>query len=49
MTRRRIADLTVVHRARAKGVTISFWAYFRTGAPLTVLTILIGACWLSWR
>ncbi len=35
------ANLIVVQGARAKGVTISFWIYFRTGAPLTVLTILI--------
>jgi Na+/H+ antiporter NhaD/arsenite permease-like protein len=30
-------------------VAIGFWAYFRVGAPLTVLTIAIGACWLSLR
>jgi len=27
-------------------VTIGFWEYFRVGAPLTVLTILIGLWWL---
>ena len=40
-----IANLIVVQRAARHGITISFWAYFRIGAPLTVLTILIGV-WL---
>jgi Na+/H+ antiporter NhaD/arsenite permease-like protein len=44
-----VANLIVVQGARAHGVTIGFWAYFRVGAPLTVLTIVIGACWLSLR
>jgi Na+/H+ antiporter NhaD/arsenite permease-like protein len=42
-----IANLIVVQGARSKGVIIGFWDYFRVGAPLTVLTILIGVCWLS--
>lgn len=42
-----VANLIVVQGARQRGVTIGFWAYFRVGAPLTVLTVLIGACWLS--
>ncbi len=42
-----VANLIVVQGARAKGITIGFWAYFRVGAPLTVLTILIGVYWLS--
>ena len=40
-----IANLIVVQRAARYGITISFSAYFRIGAPLTVLTILIGV-WL---
>jgi Na+/H+ antiporter NhaD/arsenite permease-like protein len=36
-----VANLIVVQRAR-KEVTISFWEYFKVGAPLTALTILIG-------
>jgi Na+/H+ antiporter NhaD/arsenite permease-like protein len=44
-----VANLIVVQGARAQGVPIGFWTYFRVGAPLTVLTILIGACWLSLR
>ena len=42
-----VANLIVVQGARQQGVTIGFWAYFRVGAPLTVLTILVGAAWLS--
>lgn len=44
-----VANLIVVQGARAHGVAIGFWAYFRVGAPLTLLTIVIGACWLSLR
>jgi Na+/H+ antiporter NhaD/arsenite permease-like protein len=44
-----VANLIVVQGARSKGIVIGFWAYFRVGAPLTVLTIFIGVCWLSWR
>lgn len=40
-----VANLIVVQRARAHGITLGFWAYFRVGAPLTVLTILFGV----WR
>jgi len=42
-----VANLIVVQGARAKGVTIGFWEYFRVGAPLTLLTILVGIWWLS--
>jgi Na+/H+ antiporter NhaD/arsenite permease-like protein len=41
-----VANLIVVERARAHGVEIDFWAYFRVGAVLTVLTILFGILWL---
>jgi Na+/H+ antiporter NhaD/arsenite permease-like protein len=44
-----VANLIVVQGARAKNVTIGFWDYFRVGAPLTVLTILVGMWWLSLR
>jgi Na+/H+ antiporter NhaD/arsenite permease-like protein len=43
-----IANLIVVQRAAASGVRISFWDYFRVGAPLTVITLVIGTLWL-WR
>ena len=41
-----VANLIVVQRARAQGVEIGFWTYFKVGAPLTVLTLLIGMLWL---
>lgn len=44
-----IANLIVVRQAAARGVTISFWDYFRVGAPLTVLTLAIGTVWMMWR
>ncbi len=42
-----VANLIVAQRAQGAGVTIRFLAYFKVGAPLTVLTILFGALWLS--
>ena len=41
-----VANLIVAQRAQGAGVTISFWVYFKVGAPLTVLTILFGVIWL---
>ncbi|HEY3849086.1 MAG TPA: anion transporter [Acetobacteraceae bacterium] len=41
-----IANLIVVEKAARRGIVISFWDYFRVGAPLTVLTILLGTLWL---
>jgi Na+/H+ antiporter NhaD/arsenite permease-like protein len=41
-----VANLIVVQRAAKRGVMIGFWQYFRVGAPLTVLTILVGLWWL---
>jgi Na+/H+ antiporter NhaD/arsenite permease-like protein len=41
-----VANLIVAQRARARGVDISFWTYLKIGAPLTVVTILIGLLWL---
>jgi Na+/H+ antiporter NhaD/arsenite permease-like protein len=41
-----IANLIVLQRAAASGVTISFWDYFRVGAPLTLITLAIGTLWL---
>ncbi len=37
-----VANLIVVQSARARGIQIGFWRYCRVGAPLTVLTILVG-------
>jgi Na+/H+ antiporter NhaD/arsenite permease-like protein len=44
-----IANLIVVEKAARRGVSVGFWAYFRAGAPLTVLTLLVGTFWLMWR
>jgi Na+/H+ antiporter NhaD/arsenite permease-like protein len=41
-----VANLIVVQRAR-KEVKISFSDYFRAGAPLTLLTLTLGAAWLE--
>ena len=41
-----VANLIVAQRAQARGVTIGFWPYFKVGAPLTVLTIMLGMWWL---
>jgi Na+/H+ antiporter NhaD/arsenite permease-like protein len=41
-----IANLIVVQRAAASRVEISFWQHFKVGAPLTLLTLLIGTLWL---
>jgi Na+/H+ antiporter NhaD/arsenite permease-like protein len=41
-----IANLIVVEKAARRGVIIGFWDYFRIGAPLTVLTLLLGTLWL---
>ncbi|ATQ67641.1 MULTISPECIES: anion transporter [Methylosinus] len=38
-----VANLIVVERAKAAGVAIGFWAYFKVGAPLALLTIAFGA------
>lgn len=42
----RSPNLIVVQRARAEGVVIGFWTYFKIGAPLTLLTLLFGVWWL---
>jgi Na+/H+ antiporter NhaD/arsenite permease-like protein len=41
-----IANLIVVQKAAASGIAISFWDYFRVGAPLTLLTLALGTLWL---
>ena len=41
-----VANLIVIQQARRK-VTIDFWDYFRVGAPLAILTILLGAIWIQ--
>ena len=41
-----VANLIVVQKAATRAVRISFWDYFRVGAPLTVITLVIGTVWL---
>jgi Na+/H+ antiporter NhaD/arsenite permease-like protein len=41
-----IANLIVAQQASSRGVEITFWDYFRVGAPLTVITLVIGTLWL---
>ncbi|MDA8251873.1 MAG: anion transporter [Rhodospirillales bacterium] len=43
-----IANLIVVQRAASRGVVIGFWDYFIVGAPLTLVTIVLGTLWLAW-
>jgi Na+/H+ antiporter NhaD/arsenite permease-like protein len=43
-----VANLIVIQQARDR-VRIGFWEYFRVGAPLAVVTILVGAAWIAWR
>lgn len=42
-----IANLIVVHKAASFGIRISFWDYFKVGAPLTLITLGIGTWWLG--
>ena len=42
-----VANLIVAQKARVGGVTISFWAHFRVGAPMTLLSLAFGIWWLS--
>ncbi len=42
-----IANLIVAERAKARGVSLDFWSYFKIGAPLTVVTIVAGLLWLG--
>jgi Na+/H+ antiporter NhaD/arsenite permease-like protein len=41
-----VANLIVVERARRHGVTIDFWTYLRVGAPLTLITLVLGVLML---
>jgi Na+/H+ antiporter NhaD/arsenite permease-like protein len=41
-----IANLIVVQKAATRRVVISFWDYFRVGAPLTIITLVIGTLWI---
>jgi len=43
-----VANIIVVESARPD-VHVSFWDYFRAGAPITLITLLVGSGWLAWR
>jgi len=42
-----VANLIVAEGAASRGVKLGFWSYLKAGVPVTVLTILAGAWWLS--
>ena len=42
-----VANQIVVQKARSEGVTIGFLAYFRVGAPLTLISMAFGVFWLG--
>lgn len=42
-----VANLIVAEIARRRGVQLSFAEYLKAGAPIAVLTLLIGVGWLS--
>ena len=42
-----VANLIVVQRAARRGIEISFWTYFRIGAPVSLITIAVGILWLG--
>jgi Na+/H+ antiporter NhaD/arsenite permease-like protein len=42
-----IANIIVVGAARSLGVTIDFRTHFRTGAPVTIVTLAVAGVWLG--
>ena len=41
-----VANLIVVEVGKENGGTMGFWEYFKVGAPLTIITVLVGVFWL---
>ena len=41
-----VANLIVASRAANRGIALSFWTYFKVGAPLTLVTLALGVLWL---
>lgn len=41
-----IANLIVARGAASRGVKLDFWTYLKIGAPVTLLTVLVGILWL---
>jgi Na+/H+ antiporter NhaD/arsenite permease-like protein len=42
-----IANLIVIEGARRRGHVVTFWEYTRVGAPLGLITLVMGAWWLA--
>jgi len=42
-----VANLIVAEQARTAGTTLGFWAFFKVGLPLTLVTLAAGAAWLA--
>jgi len=42
-----VANIIVVERAQAAGVTVGFRDYFRVGLPVTLATVILGSIWLA--
>ena len=43
-----VANLIVAEIARGRGVNLSFREYLKAGTPIAILSLLLGAAWLSW-
>lgn len=43
-----VANLIVVESARRSRIELTFGEFLKVGAPLTLLTTLVGIAWLSW-
>jgi Na+/H+ antiporter NhaD/arsenite permease-like protein len=44
-----VANLIVAESAKRQGVQLTFGEYLKTGVLITLLSLTIGVCWLSWR
>jgi Na+/H+ antiporter NhaD/arsenite permease-like protein len=42
-----VANLIVLEGAHRQGIRVSLWDYCRVGVPLTLVTLVLGAAWLS--
>jgi Na+/H+ antiporter NhaD/arsenite permease-like protein len=42
-----VANIIVVERAQAAGVTVGFRDYLRVGLPVTLATLILGSIWLA--
>ncbi len=43
-----VANLIVAEIARSRGVHLSFVEYLKAGTPIAILSLFLGAGWLSW-